>query len=218
MAGVKFKAASTTCAVCHTDVHLGQVGADCQSCHSLASVTFAPDRFAHERARFLLTGRHQQTACALCHKKETGSFPSGAGTATRLAGLSMTCQGCHADVHLGQLGPGCEACHTVASFAVKKYAHKDPPRGFFAGRHVSATCVACHKTATTTFPSGRGTAIRFSITAECVSCHTDPHNGSLGTDCGRCHKPVPRVPSHVQSAAPIPEALRRARLASRIRP
>ena len=37
---VKFRAASTTCASCHRDVHLGQVGAVCETCHTVQKARF----------------------------------------------------------------------------------------------------------------------------------------------------------------------------------
>ena len=187
----KFKGTPTECASCHQDVHLGQVGPSCASCHSVAAPKFAPDRFLHTRASFSLTGRHATVACAACHKTETAAFPSGRGTAVRLKNIPSTCQSCHADVHLGQVGSGCESCHTTSSFAVGKYQHRKPAREFFAGRHVKAACGACHKTQTRQFPAGHGTAIEFTVSTRCVTCHTDVHRGTLGENCIACHKPEP---------------------------
>jgi hypothetical protein len=187
----KFKGTPTECASCHQDVHLGQVGPSCAGCHSVAAPKFAPDRFSHSRASFALTGRHTAVACAACHKTETAAFPSGRGTAMRLKGLATTCQSCHADVHLGQVGSTCESCHGTAAFAVSKYQHRKPARDFFAGRHLMAACGACHKTQTRQFPAGRGTAIEFAVSTRCVTCHTDVHRGTLGENCIACHKPEP---------------------------
>jgi hypothetical protein len=198
-----FKGTATECASCHRDVHLGQVGADCASCHSVAAVKFAADRYGHDRSAFKLTGKHAATACAACHKSETAAFPSGRGTAVRLKGMAATCQSCHQDVHLGQVSTACETCHTTQSFAVKKYDHRKSPRDFFVGRHVTA-CAACHKTQTRQFPAGRGTAVEFAISSQCVACHTDVHRGTLGTDCRACHKPEPLAPAHL--ARPVPRS------------
>jgi len=41
----RFARVSFTCASCHRDVHLGQVGAACETCHSVAGKKFAPDLF-----------------------------------------------------------------------------------------------------------------------------------------------------------------------------
>lgn len=187
----KFAGTPTACASCHQDVHLGQVGPSCATCHSVEAAKFAADRFSHGRATFALTGKHAAVACAACHKTETAVFPSGRGTAMRLKGTPATCQSCHADVHLGQVGSSCESCHATSSFVVSKYQHRKPARDFFAGRHLMAACGACHKTQTRQFPAGRGTAIEFAVSTRCVTCHTDVHRGTLGENCIACHKPEP---------------------------
>jgi len=192
----RFTGTPTECASCHQDVHMGQVSRDCASCHSLQAVRFAPDRFTHDQAAFKLTARHAPVACASCHKKETGEFPAGHGAAVRLTGLGTTCASCHADVHFGQLRDRCESCHTAETFKVARYEHQSPPPDFFVGRHLRAACSACHERRTRDFPSGRGTAVEFGVNPRCVTCHTDPHNGSLGDSCGSCHRPEPLRPSH----------------------
>lgn len=203
---IRFTTTPTRCVACHRDVHLGQVGTDCQTCHSVTAVKFSPDRFSHDATPFPLTGAHGALACAKCHKTETAAFPAGRGTATRLAGLATTCQSCHADPHLGQVGQTCEACHTTRNFDVSHYTHRQPPRDFFVGRHLAAKCTDCHQKVTGDFPAGHGTAVRFRIATACVSCHADPHRGALGTDCGRCHTPEPLDAAHRGVAPPASRA------------
>jgi len=209
--GIRFKSTPTTCVTCHADPHLGQVNTACETCHSVAGVKFAADTFTHDRSRFALTGKHQSVDCAQCHKRETGTFPAGPGTAVRLSGMDLSCRSCHADVHLGQVSLTCETCHTTDKFKLTKYTHQHPPADFFTGSHLRARCDACHKTVTAQFPAGRGTAVQFKVDAKCVSCHEDPHKGSLGQDCGSCHKPAPLPAAHVSApagAASLPEARR----------
>ncbi len=187
---VKFRAASTTCASCHRDVHLGQVGAVCETCHSVQKARFGLDGFSHVKTSFALTGRHETVACALCHKTDTATFPSGRGTAVKWSGVATECRACHTDVHLGQITGPCEACHTAQSFHVPTYRHRNRSLfDFFTGRHVTATCEACHKPATRQFPAGRGTAIVFQADTRCVACHRDVHRGALGSNCISCHRP-----------------------------
>jgi hypothetical protein len=185
---VKFKATPTACASCHADPHLGQVGADCATCHSVEGAKFAPDLFAHTRSRFVLVGKHQTVECAKCHRSETGTFPAGPGTAVRLKALATDCRSCHADVHLGQVGAACETCHTAETFEVTKYQHRRPAANFFGGGHQKAKCGACHKSVTGAFPAGPGTAVRLSgLATTCQSCHADVHLGQVGTSCETCH-------------------------------
>ncbi len=189
------------------DPHLGQLAADCAGCHSVAAVKFAADRFSHDRTKYPLVGKHQPLQCAACHKPITQAFPAGNGTATKYTGVGTACASCHQDIHLGQVGATCDTCHTAATFKVMNYKHQKPPRDFFVGRHVSAECKACHASVTRQFPAGRGTAINFTVGTTCTACHADPHNGTLGADCGRCHRPDPFSPRPGQAALPNPPAM-----------
>mgnify|MGYP000875217433 CR=1 FL=1 len=70
--------------------------------------------------------------------------------------------------------------HTFAAVALS---------AFFVGRHQKAVCVDCHKSVSGAFPAGRGTAVRFAVDKQCVSCHADIHRGALGPNCAQCHRP-----------------------------
>ncbi|TAM44077.1 MAG: hypothetical protein EPN53_17190, partial [Acidobacteria bacterium] len=184
-----YRALSTACASCHTDVHLGQLGNACQTCHSIAAAKFAAVGFAHAGARFQLTGKHASVACAKCHGRETGQFPAGPGTAVRYVGVATACASCHKDVHLGQLGSNCQSCHTTATFTIAAYTHKGDA-GFHAGAHATAKCQQCHKSVEGEFPAGHGTAVKFAgLSTACANCHEDVHKGTLGTRCESCHTP-----------------------------
>lgn len=185
---VAFKNLATACASCHADVHLGQVGMACETCHGVEGAKFSLVGFSHQTTGFPLTGGHRTIACAACHKSETGAFPAGTGTAVRLKGVAVQCRACHKDVHLGQFSDRCESCHSTDRFKLPKYTHANAKlRDFFVGRHATATCQACHATVTKDFPGGRGTAMLFKLDTRCVTCHRDAHNGSL-PDCGTCHR------------------------------
>jgi hypothetical protein len=201
----KFKAAPTACVSCHADPHLGQVTGACESCHSVEAPKFGADRFAHDRSKFRLAGKHQGVECDKCHKRETAAFPAGRGTALRLTGLAMECRACHADVHLGQVSTTCDTCHSVDTFKLMRYEHRKAPADFFVGSHKRAKCDACHKTVTGAFPAGHGTAVRFAVETTCVACHTDVHHGTLGGDCRACHKPEPLPAAHLVVRAARPE-------------
>jgi hypothetical protein len=186
---VRYTSTGAACSTCHADVHLGQVSTGCESCHAVRVAKFQLAGFSHDRSRYPLTGRHATVACAKCHKTETGAFPAGRGTAVRLTGVSQQCADCHADVHQGQVGRGCESCHTTAGFAVRQYTHRERSHAsFFTGRHATATCVACHKAAAPAATAVKA-ALNFGIDGRCINCHQDVHRGELGSDCARCHKP-----------------------------
>ena len=190
--GWKFKNLPLTCSSCHADPHLGQLGASCETCHTVAAPKFQVARFDHARSKFTLTGAHAAVECAKCHIKEAGTFPAGSGTAVRFKGLKTDCASCHKDPHLGQLGTRCETCHSSASFKVARYTHVGNA-SLFAGKHTSLACADCHKREERQFPAGRGSAVRYKLASgsaiTCATCHTDPHRGSLGASCAQCHTP-----------------------------
>lgn len=165
------KPPSMACRECHADVHLGQVGAACERCHTIGAERFAPSRFSHEQAAFPLAGRHQTVACAKCHPSETRAFPAGRGTAMLLTGRPTTCAGCHKDPHLGQVTAECATCHTTISFSLSTYNHTGLG-DLFARLHGRLACQSCHKSETAQFPSGKGTAIRFKVGRTCNACHS----------------------------------------------
>ncbi len=188
--GWTFKTLQTACVTCHKDVHLGQVGPSCEKCHTIDAAKFAPTLFAHAKATYQLTGKHQAVECAKCHKSETAAFPTGTGTAVRLKGLSTACSSCHKDQHLGQLGAKCDQCHTSSGFKIAAYTHV-PRKDFFVGKHATKECVKCHKAEDAVYPSGRGKIVRYKGTGTlCATCHEDTnHHGSLGKACETCHDP-----------------------------
>jgi hypothetical protein len=107
---VRFTGVATECRGCHADVHLGQLATACETCHTQDQFELKTYRHRTMSATVLMTGAHAKAACADCHKRSTGRFPSGTGTATRFL-TGTTCVSCHADEHRGALGPNCASCH-----------------------------------------------------------------------------------------------------------
>ena len=162
---------STACSACHADVHLGQVGAACDRCHSVDAPKFKPTRFSHDAGPFPLAGKHAVAACVKCHPSQTAAFPSGAGTAKRLRPVSNECRACHQDVHLGQVEGTCARCHTAATFKVTSFDHVGLDNLFGVATHSRLPCRSCHKTETGRFPAGWGTALRLRVGRTCLECH-----------------------------------------------
>ena len=144
--------------------------------------------FSHDATTFPLAGKHAPLLCDACHKKDTRDFPAGRGTATRLTGIGAECVACHTDPHAGQLVVACQTCHTAQTFALSRYTHRNQRalRAFFAGRHLSATCSACHKPAL--INASRTPVPSYRTPTACVGCHTDVHRGALGPNCASCHR------------------------------
>jgi hypothetical protein len=158
------------CASCHKDVHFGQIGPTCETCHTVDGAHFKATKFTHAQSTFALTGKHETTDCAKCHRTESRVFPTGHGTAMTFKPVDAQCKACHTDTHLGQVDTKCETCHKTDVFKVPAFTHKGLEE-FFAGIHGKYACVACHKSETRVFPAGRGTTVRFLVGRACVDCH-----------------------------------------------
>jgi hypothetical protein len=104
----KFKDSPKDCKGCHAsdDVHKGNLGNECQSCHSPNAWNVW--QFDHKKqSGFALTGAHEKLQCNSCHRRPAGTVK-----------LGRDCASCHSkdDVHLGQFGRRCDRCHSTISF------------------------------------------------------------------------------------------------------
>ena len=187
---IDFSGASPACVTCHKDHHAGDYGRTCDACHG--PDTFKTAGFTHPRLPEFFSGRHAGVACVKCHTRQADVQAARAGlpaVPTRATKPSTTCVTCHADPHLGQVGPVCERCHAIEAtkFAPVKFSH-DSAKFQLSGRHRALECVKCHPAATGVYPSGAGTAKRLSaISPECRTCHKDPHLGQVDAQCATCH-------------------------------
>ncbi len=164
-----FRDARASCADCHAaaDVHRGELGKDCESCHT--EERWREARFDHGKTKFPLEGKHRDVACALCHAGE------------RYSGIPMDCVGCHRvdDVHRGRFGDACESCHTSGQWKTQNFDHAGKTRFPLTGKHAKVPCEGCH-------PDG---LVDQKLELNCLSCHRgdDVHDGRNGADCERCH-------------------------------
>ncbi|HEX7829574.1 MAG TPA: hypothetical protein VF787_07950 [Thermoanaerobaculia bacterium] len=154
-----------TCADCHRNPHQSKVGSDCRSCHTPTAWTVA--RFDHARTGTALVGRHRNVPCARCHVRPPASV--------RLK--LRPCASCHKDPHRGAFKQDCAACHDENGFKGAPFDHAAQTQFALDGKHRRLACVACHPRA----GDFRG------LSAQCSSCHKDPHKSQLGTACEKCH-------------------------------
>ncbi|MEZ5557947.1 MAG: hypothetical protein R3E86_05295 [Pseudomonadales bacterium] len=160
----------TECVACHApdDVHDGQRGEDCGSCHNERD--WKESEFDHAaETGFALEGAHADLACAGCH----------------LADMSLeeppdTCVGCHSadDPHQGRRGTDCAACHRQDTWDVA-FDHLAETGFALVGEHADLACQACHLG-----------ALDDPLPSECEDCHAqdDPHEQQLSV-CSDCHDP-----------------------------
>jgi hypothetical protein len=164
-----FKGTAAECNACHKkdDVHNGELGSNCLTCHNTDGWTDAI--YDHNLASFKLIGKHASVNCKQCHAdflfKDTPT----------------NCYACHAkdDAHAGQFGTACENCHTSKGWLPASFDH-NLASFKLTGKHAGVSCGSCH--VNNTFKS---------TPTDCYACHAkdDTHKGQFGTACGSCHSP-----------------------------
>lgn len=186
-----------TCAGCHRDVHRGDLGARCVTCHDENSwrTLFTID--AHRQTNFPLSGRHAVIPCESCH------------TALRDQSFvrpTVDCDGCHdkdytstfvTPVNHQTLGfdKQCRNCHDTWRFTGALYPGHDVCFQLSVGPHAGIDCLSCHSGIPP--PSANQCSTH---TAQCTNCHdhtqsrTDAqHVGVPGYQykdfkCYQCHR------------------------------
>ena len=165
-----FKDTPQDCFSCHQqiDLHMGQFGAACGQCHT--TTAWKPAQFDHNTTGFPLTGSHVNVECKACHIE--GVYKN----------TPRDCFSCHAarDVHNGQYGRNCGACHQTMTWSRAAFDHNNTVFPLI-GNHVRVSCLSCHING-----NFKGTSMN------CFSCHAkdDHHNGQFGQDCSTCHIPT----------------------------
>jgi hypothetical protein len=75
----------------------------------------------------------------------------------------------------------------AARFSPTRFSHDGAPFAL-TGKHRAAPCAKCHPSETAAFPAGSGTAMRLHpVSADCATCHKDPHMGQVEPECAMCH-------------------------------
>ncbi len=164
---------ATACIDCHVsiDIHRGQNGSDCATCHTEAG--WKTTDFNHNiETEFVLSGAHQKVSCYSCHR---GDQPATDFTSTQ-------CVDCHIneDVHNTKLGQNCQECHTETLWTQDITFDHDFSSFPLVGLHSITACEDCHLT-----QEFNGTD------KSCSSCHVeeDVHKQTLGETCSDCHNP-----------------------------
>ena len=190
----------------------------CEACHRVQGfVPSTLPLSRHASTRLPLDGRHAEIACGACHGAQRGGLPVPAGAAQagsarfvfRLA--DVECAGCHRDPHQGRYDPrgihpvagGCSSCHDARAFRPARVDSTQHANLGFAleGAHRAVPCVDCHGdllsrakvTSLTLAAPAAGASPTHPVpataaTAECLSCHTNPHGNQFSSrkDRGAC--------------------------------
>lgn len=96
--------------------------------------------------------------------------------------LMVNCVYAQKSPHESNLKVDCAECHTIENWKVNSKAisfdHNKATKFKLDGQHKQIDCKMCHETLKFCDTKGKD---------ECVSCHTDMHNQTLGSDCASCH-------------------------------
>lgn len=164
------KPLSGECNTCHApqDPHQGQLGRQCQQCHSEKGWQDKV-RFDHALTAFPLLGLHATLPCESCH------------LGGRYKDAEMQCNSCHGadDPHRGNLGTRCDGCHNPGGWSYWQFDHDKATDFPLTGAHRELACGNCHTRPLDTIKKS----------GECFGCHAgdDEHGGQFGRDCGQCH-------------------------------
>jgi len=194
-------AVARDCARCHLE-HIGDsVGLVTVNSFARAGIA-APELYDHAHAGGLaLEGRHAEMRCANCHvNADNGMIAEGM---TRYLGLSQECTACHNDVHRGELGDGCAACHGQEQ-PFKDAALFAHPMGFpLIDGHAKRQCSDCHTEAGAGAGAARsrtGSPARIPLQGPAPNAAGVPSRFTgLATGCGSCHD-SPHEPRFVEAA------------------
>ena len=198
-----FEGLHPACQTCHADPHGGQLGADCEKCHSVSG--WKPLKsFDHSTTHFPLTGKHKDVECAKCHRPSASN-----AKVIQYTGLSFaSCTPCHQDPHRGAFVARCESCHNTDVWKQVRTSNGfDHATTKFPldGKHGEVACLKCHKDANFKTPIAH---------QRCLDCHEDKHQSQFlhrtdRGDCGSCHTVTGWRPStfteasHKATAYPI---------------
>lgn len=215
-ASLKFSGARNLCADCHDDVHRGELGKQCDRCHTSESWLVADMVQKHKNTRFALVGAHAAADCRSCHPNErnyaftrvrTDCFACHtrdyAGTRNpdhRAAGFSTDCSQCHA---VNSLRWGGDFNHAETAFPLTGAHRALPCSRCHAGSdfHSAKTdCYGCHGQVFASAANPKHTG----FSTACLSCHTTTawqpasfdHNTTafklsgahIAVPCANCHK------------------------------
>lgn len=195
-----FRAAlPTNCAACHTDVHAGEFGMRCASCHDAENWRSRFNADAHRFTNFPLTGRHGTIPCEECHldqrdrgftRATVSCFTCHQADYTRAAMISV-------DHAAAGFSTNCRDCHNTWSFRAGVFPAHNTCFLLTSGPHTGIACQDCH----TSVPrAALITGACATNNAACTNCHTHncataagQHTNVVGFQCKdrkcyECHR------------------------------
>jgi hypothetical protein len=181
------------CRGCHEDIHRGQLGSECSTCHD--ERTWRPNEIVtkHNLTRFPLVGAHAAAGCWTCHPgAEVGNFTR-VDTECATCHMSDLARATNPDHQAMGFTDSCDRCHIPTTWTGAGFSHPGFP---LTGAHRSLACEECHVGGVFT-----------SLPTDCFSCHMDDYNGATDhlagnfpTECQQCHNTTAWMPANFNHA------------------
>lgn len=120
----------------------------------------------------------QNSKCLSCHSEITSLVNSGRGLHAREA-RGKQCYACHSEHH--------GRSYKLINFVQKNFDHARA--GYvLQGKHAKISCASCHQAKFIKGPAAKRAGRTFlGLEQNCLSCHSDFHQGTLGNTCTNCH-------------------------------
>ena len=180
-----------SCFACHNDYHKGQLSTNCNECHNEKG--WRPSTFNHNtQSKFKLKDKHEKLDCIKCHlqTKEIVSYKNKNYYVNKYKPLKTACIDCHNDFHKGQLSANCNECHNEKDWKPSTFNHNTQSKFKLKDKHEKLDCIKCHLQTKeiVSYKNKNYFVNKYKpIGSTCISCHKDPHKGSLGRNCQDCH-------------------------------
>ena len=170
------------CSPCHSDIHKGKFGNDCNNCHVTSGFSVINRKgFDHSKTNYPLIGKHKNLNCDKCHKTGIKDKPR-----------FNKCTDCHSDQHKAQFTVenvvrDCVDCHNVFGFHPSIITGELHTKFKFNlnGSHLAISCQSCHlKSENWEFRN---------LGLECIDCHKNVHSDEIvekflpNNNCLECH-------------------------------
>jgi len=175
---------------------------NCSNCHKehfgrdFEIIKWDTASFDHDETGFTLLGKHTDLSCGSCHDSKfityqrVLSFKSKHGALEQtFLGLGADCSSCHeSDSPHGKqfTGQDCQSCHNANNWTDLAAFDHSKARFDLVGKHLNVECASCHTTVTAAVNTQMVKYVGLEF-EECIDCHTDVHDGSMGTQCSTCH-------------------------------
>lgn len=202
------------CLSCHTPLkaeiskmlgfhaHSSVIDQNCANCHkehfgrSFEILKWDTTQFDHSKTGYPLIGKHRDISCTSCHNQKfitdqsVIKFKGGNNALDHtFLGLDKKCATCHESdsPHQDQFtGKDCQSCHTSYDWKDLAAFNHNNTRFQLLGKHIEVSCKNCHQSIALANNQRMVKYVDLKF-GQCLDCHEDPHNGSMGSACKNCH-------------------------------